>query len=62
MGRDFRVTQQHGQLLDAPGAGRFMATVHPSSILRAPSGDRETAYAGLVQDLKAVAAFLRSLD
>jgi len=30
------VTQQRGVLLDAPFAPKAMATVHPSSILRAP--------------------------
>jgi DNA polymerase len=57
MGRDFRVTQQRGKLLDAPvgWAGGFVATVHPSSILRAPSGDRDRAYADFVADLKVVA-------
>ena len=36
LGRTFRVTQQRGVLLDAPFAKKAMATVHPSSILRAP--------------------------
>ena len=36
LGRTFRVTQQRGVLLDAPFAPKAMATVHPSSILRAP--------------------------
>ena len=36
LGRTFRVTQQRGVLLDASFAPKAMATVHPSSILRAP--------------------------
>lgn len=36
LGRDFRVTQHRGELLDSPLAPHVMATVHPSSILRAP--------------------------
>ena len=32
------------------------ATVHPASVLRAPDAEaRETAYAGLVNDLKRIA-------
>ncbi|HYP17580.1 MAG TPA: UdgX family uracil-DNA binding protein [Opitutus sp.] len=58
MGRSFRVTQQHGQVIDAPWGKPFLATVHPSSILRTPSPDREAAFAGLVADLKGVASFL----
>jgi DNA polymerase len=58
MGRTFRVTQQRGQVLEAL-AKKFVATVHPSSILRAPSGEREVAYAAFVADLKAVARALK---
>lgn len=36
LGRDFRVTQHRGELLESPLAPHVMATVHPSSILRAP--------------------------
>jgi DNA polymerase len=36
---------------------RLVATIHPSAVLRAD--DRETAYAGLVADLKVVAGALR---
>jgi uracil-DNA glycosylase family protein len=60
MGKTFLVTKQRGQLIEAPWAERFLATVHPSSILRAPSGDREIAFAALVSDLKVVAKFMRS--
>ncbi|HWA87959.1 MAG TPA: UdgX family uracil-DNA binding protein [Opitutus sp.] len=58
MGRDFRVTRERGKLLDSPveWARGLVATVHPSSILRAPPGDREKAYASFVADLKTVAA------
>lgn len=57
MGRQFRVTRQHGQVLNVPWARGFLATVHPSSILRTPSPDRDVAFAGLVDDLKAAARF-----
>ncbi len=57
MGRAFRVTQQHGQVLEVPWARGFLATVHPSSILRTPPPGRDAAYEGFVQDLKVAAAF-----
>jgi hypothetical protein len=41
LGRDFRVSQHRGDLLKSPLAPVLMATVHPSSILRAP--DKETS-------------------
>jgi uracil-DNA glycosylase family protein len=36
MGKDFKVTQRRGELLRSELAPYVMATVHPSSILRAP--------------------------
>ena len=39
LGRSFRVTQQRGILLTLPSGTKAMATVHPSSILRAPSDE-----------------------
>jgi len=36
LGNAFRVTQQRGQAVPSPFAARAVATVHPSSILRAP--------------------------
>src|SRR5579862_8093928 len=36
LGKDFRVTQHRGEFLKSPLAPILMATVHPSSILRAP--------------------------
>jgi DNA polymerase len=55
-GRSFRVTQSRGVLLDWPGGGpQALATIHPSAVLRA--GDqRDEAHAGLVGDLRVVAA------
>ena len=57
LGRTFRVTKQRGELVDWPGHPRAMATVHPSSILRAEER-REAEFADFVDDLKAVAARL----
>jgi DNA polymerase len=59
VGRDFRVTQRHGEILEGPWGRAFVATVHPSSILRTPPPDRDVAYAGFVKDLRAAAAYLK---
>jgi uracil-DNA glycosylase len=65
MGKDFRVTRSRGVLLEWPArddepaarASRFfVATIHPSAVLRADN--RETAYAGFVEDLKVAAQVL----
>lgn len=63
-GSSFRVTKARGSVIrwqSAPGAGKLgvVATVHPSSILRADGEDRETAYAGLVNDLRVAAKQLK---
>lgn len=56
----FRVTKQHGQLVDSMFGPPIGATVHPSSVLRAPDDDaRETAYRGLVADLADIATAVR---
>ena len=56
MGRQFRVTQSRGQVLDLPPAARLVATVHPSSILRAPGAEnRAVEFDKLVADLSVVA-------
>jgi uracil-DNA glycosylase family protein len=58
MGRDFRVTKQRGQVIEGTDH-TFVATVHPSSILRAPADTRDQAHQDFVDDLKVVAAQLR---
>jgi len=53
LGRDFRVSEQRGEFIESELAPHVMATVHPSSILRAP--DEETRRAErkrFVDDLK----------
>lgn len=55
IGRDFRVTQHRGEFLKSSLAPYMMATVHPSSILRAP--DDEMRYREMklfIADLKKV--------
>jgi uracil-DNA glycosylase len=56
LGRDFRVSRQRGELVDSPLAPHVLATVHPSSILRAE--DRDAEMAAFVKDLRKVAALL----
>ena len=62
LGRTFKVTQQRGELLDDTGiAPVVMATVHPSSILRAPDDEaRHEAMRMFVDDLKKLAVFTQS--
>jgi DNA polymerase len=56
LGSQFRVTQQRGQWVQSNIAAQVMATVHPSSILRAPDDDsRHEEMAKFVADLKKVA-------
>jgi DNA polymerase len=58
-GKTFKVTQQRGQPIDTPLAAHGIATVHPSSILRAPdeASSREE-YRAFVKDLRAVAKLI----
>jgi uracil-DNA glycosylase len=61
LGRDFRVSQQRGQLVQSPLAPYVMATVHPSSVLRAP--DTETRHREMklfINDLKKIAKLIRT--
>lgn len=56
LGNEFRVTKERGMWLDSPMAERVIATVHPSSILRAPDPEtREMQYREFVADLSIVA-------
>jgi uracil-DNA glycosylase family protein len=60
LGRDFRVTQQRGEWLSSTIAPNVMATVHPSSILRARGEDaRHEEMNKFIADLKKVAAMLQ---
>jgi DNA polymerase len=43
IGKDFRVTQQHGEFIDKNGT-LFMGTFHPAAILRNPN-NKELAFA-----------------
>jgi DNA polymerase len=59
LGRGFRVTRDRGVPVDSDLAPHVLATVHPSSILRArDEAERREAYAAFVADLRAVAKLL----
>jgi DNA polymerase len=56
LGPSFRVTKMRGQWLDSDLADDVLATVHPSSVLRAPDAQaREQQYRDFVSDLVVVA-------
>jgi uracil-DNA glycosylase len=60
LGKDFKVTRHRGELLRSELAPTVMATVHPSSLLRAPDDEsRRREYLRFVQDLSHVAPLLR---
>ena len=60
LGKTFSVTRQRGQLIDSPLAPNVIATVHPSSILRArEEGERRLETDAFVEDLKKVAGLLQ---
>jgi uracil-DNA glycosylase len=58
LGRQFRVTQHRGELLESELAEAVTATVHPSSILRGEPSEREANLAAFVDDLRVVAKLL----
>jgi uracil-DNA glycosylase len=60
LGPGFRVTKRRGEFVDSPLAPKVTATVHPSSILRAPDdAARRLETARFIADLRKVAAVLR---
>jgi len=59
LGAQFKVTKQRGQFIESNLAPYIMATVHPSSILRAPDDEtRHLEKHQFIDDLKRVAAVL----
>jgi uracil-DNA glycosylase family protein len=56
LGRQFRVTQHRGQLVDSELAPNVVATIHPSAILR--SDNRDAEFAAFVDDLRVVTRLL----
>ena len=56
LGRTFRLTHHRGEFIESPLAPLVTATVHPSSILRAPDDQsRHEEMQKFVDDLKVVA-------
>jgi DNA polymerase len=59
LGRSFKVTKQRGELFPQPAGHVITATVHPSSILRAPdTASRNSELAAFTEDLRQVAKHL----
>ena len=60
IGKTFRVTADRGKVVPSPLAPVVLATVHPSSILRAPDEEtRHEEYRRFVADLKVAARHLQ---
>jgi len=60
LGKSFKVSQQRGTFVPSSLAPRVTATVHPSSILRAPDDDsRHAEMSRFVADLRRVAGELK---
>lgn len=55
LGKQFRVTQQRGKPVTSELADTVIATVHPSSVLRAPDAEREQARREFFADIRTVA-------
>jgi DNA polymerase len=61
LGRAFKVTQRRGEFMESPLAQWLTATVHPSSILRAPDdATRRLEFQRFVDDLRRVAEVMKS--
>jgi len=60
LGRSFKVSRQRGRFVPSPLAPRVTATVHPSSILRAP--DEERRHAEMKQFVADLARVARELS
>ena len=59
LGAGFRVTTDRGRRIDSPLAPFVMATVHPSSLLRADDASRAQEIHRFIADLKLAAAAAR---
>ena len=63
LGKDFSVSRQRGQLVKSQLAPHVTATVHPSSILRAPDDEsRHREMRAFVHDLKKIARLALKKD
>ena len=60
LAKDFRVTRDRGKLIESPLAPHVIATVHPSSILRAPDDKaRQAQMNAFIDDLRQVARIIK---
>jgi len=59
LGRDFRVTHHHGEIVRQLEGPPTIATIHPSAVLRARDDTRTAQMEGLVADLRVAAEVLR---
>lgn len=59
LGKSFRITRERGHLMPSEYAPHIMATVHPSSILRAPDdATRHMEFQRFVEDLRELKPFV----
>ena len=62
LGRDFRITKDHGKFFKSDDAAWLMATYHPSAILRAPEKDtRDQMRDEFTDDLRHAARKVRGM-
>jgi uracil-DNA glycosylase len=60
LGKNFKVTQMRGEIITSELAPFVMATVHPSSVLRAPDDEtRRVEIERFIEDMKKVASVIR---
>ena len=60
LGTDFRVSRDRGKIIESSLAPRVLATVHPSSILRAQDEEsRHAQFEAFVKDLRVVAGLVK---
>jgi DNA polymerase len=59
LGREFRVTRHHGEVVHRLDGPPTIATIHPSPVLRARDDVRAAQLEGLVADLRVAAELLR---
>jgi DNA polymerase len=62
IGPGARVLRDRGRIFDVDGVGTVLATVHPSSVLRAESAARGSAFATFVEDLRIARAQVEVVD
>jgi DNA polymerase len=62
LGKTFLVSKRRGELIESPLAEKVLATVHPSSILRAPDDEtRHSEMKRFIADLKNVAKVIHGI-